>query len=397
MTNRRFLSVVVLASTSALLCCLSLGCAWALYPVKVPKWSAAPVRIRLPKLSWGRSMPELEFSPDSKYIGVHLLPWHQAGNKAAGVIRVYDEKGQLVPGAVDKRDALVGEYFRMFPGIAWRTHFADFVRDAGERFGTWWGFTPDYKSEARLVSSRKDRFPYGEIWTAQFWQLAPARKLMWSTEFPDVIRSLKLVSFFHREGKEYVLLAFAGIRGGVVLSREDGRVVERLTYGPIETEKDRRAYKRKFDLGSVRDSSLDFSPCVFAFEPSLRLLACGAFCGRRVRVLSMDTTHKVVFEANTNDHPYRPRGGVWCVTGLRFAGDKYLIVDYRFGGRLTSLFLDPTDIFEVGTWKRVWHENSLTISHVTLSPDGKKMALIRGKDWLEIGPFVPEPDEKARR
>ena len=82
----------------------------------------------------------------------------------------------------------------------------------------------------------------------------------------------------------------------------------------------------------------------------------------------------------------------------KVSGNKLQVMAYG-GGRNLNVRIrkDCADIFEVGTWKRVWHENSLKISSVTLSPDGKKMAFIRDKRWLEIGPFVPQPEEKARR
>ncbi|MHC4399730.1 MAG: hypothetical protein ACYTG0_08625 [Planctomycetota bacterium] len=69
-----------------------------------------------------------------------------------------------------------------------------------------------------------------------------------------------------------------------------------------------------------------------------------------------------------------------------------MIVEYCFAGRSTWRELEPTEILETESWKKVWSENSLNIGSVCLSPDGKKMAFVRD-GVLEIGPFVETAGE----
>ena len=72
---------------------------------------------------------------------------------------------------------------------------------------------------------------------------------------------------------------------------------------------------------------------------------------------------------------------------VQFLADgKYLLAEYFFGGRGTSTTLLPTEIFETRTWKVVWKKNDLEIKSVTMSPDGTKIALLRG-NTLEVLPF----------
>ena len=218
-------------------------------------------------------------------------------------------------------------------------------------------------------------------------------KRLWEAELPEMVMELNSVAFFKRDNMSLILLAFGGTEG-FILSQEDGKLIERLQYGHIESKEEQKAYKRKFHLDySDGDPALRFTSHALSCDPVRRFLACGAFWGRRLRVVSLDAPYKTVFEANTEDHPNRPWGGVWKTDRVEFVGSQYLAVDYSFGGRLSLRQYYPSDIFDTTTWDVVWHENSSDIRAVTISPDNRKLALMRN-NLLEIGDFVPEPREK---
>jgi hypothetical protein len=118
-------------------------------------------------------------------------------------------------------------------------------------------------------------------------------------------------------------------------------------------------------------------------------LACGAFYDKRVRILDIAQPVKVVFEANTDVNPAQPPGGTWEVRRVEFAGDgRYLIVRYDFGGRLTKVSIDCTEVFEVRSWRSVWKEEDSSIGSVTLSPDCRLLAFVRN-NAIDIIPFQP--------
>jgi hypothetical protein len=66
-----------------------------------------------------------------------------------------------------------------------------------------------------------------------------------------------------------------------------------------------------------------------------------------------------------------------------------MVVEYFFAGRGTDMVLRPTEVYETEHWQKVWEIEGARIHSVTLSPDGKEMALIRD-NVLEVGPFIPK-------
>jgi len=226
----------------------------------------------------------------------------------------------------------------------------------------------------------------------QLWHLQPKEEQIWSVDsYKALFHNCEEASIFEREGKGYVLLALFGERGAYVFARDNGTVVDTLQYGHIETSEEAKAYGKRVNTPPY--SSATFSAYNMSFDPKRRLLACGAspYAGRRVRIVSVDPPHTVVFEANTWDKQYLRGIGGWTVRDVQFCGDgAYLLVRYSCTGLYT---LHPgyyiVEIFETATWKKIFSVNAEEMAYagMSISPDGKKIALIREHRILEIGDF----------
>ena len=298
---------------------------------------------------------------------------------------VFSTQGQKVPEAADTNACLQGRFVELFPRTAWRTHFAEFVKDAGG-----WGFTPDYQLGFRMIEPRRQQ-PLEEVWKGELWQFKPEKKLLWRVDLPPDIENARLViaDFFTRDGQSFIVVSSGGTKG-YILNRTNGAVVNKFSFGHIETDQEAKANKRKWLAGvDEGDPSLTFSSYALAAEPSRRLLAAGAFYGRRVRIISLDPPFRTTFEVYAGSNPWRPFGGTWLVRSVSFAGGKYLVVKYEsLGGRLTSRALEPKEIYDIDTKQRVWSEDSLDVRSVCLSPDAKKLASVK-RGVLEVRNFEP--------
>jgi WD40 repeat protein len=266
-----------------------------------------------------------------------------------------------------------------FPSIAWREAQRAFVTNAES-----WLFAADYSWGIRV-------FRLSSLWDARIdcWALpqAPSAAPLWSRRMEQAI-GCKPVALADATGEE--LLFAVGGQEAVILSRRTGETIRRFSLGHIETEKEAARRNRKFGMGFDSDDvALYFSSYRFSYDSKSRLLACGAAHDKRVRVISILPPEKVVFEANTDVNPARPRGGFWKVDRVEFAGSgRYLIASYHFGGRGTSLTINSTDVFDTSTWTCVWSEEDSKIGSVTLSPDGRLLAYVRD-NGIEIMPFKP--------
>jgi hypothetical protein len=355
------------------------GCAGKQYPVVEPNWPGEFLRVNFQRyVQARRDRTRVLLSADNKSLCVWWVPWTREGamNASKGPLGflVFDAGGKLVADSADP-NLTPCEALRDFPSFAWRWRFRDFLKNASA-----WGFSADSTEGVRLFKDGPSQFH------AEMWRLSPQQNMAWARALPTgVVDTDAPVHILSRPDLRAVLVPISG-REGVLLSRDDGTLIDQFRFGTIESFGTRNRFRLPLLGGgpSVRFSSGDTS-----VDPSGRLIACGCVDDRRVRVVSIDPPHKMVFEANTNDHAERPRGGVWSVTRVEFVSQgKYLLVEYHFGGRGTRVTYNPSDIFDTATWRKVWHENSLEVRSVTLSPDGKKMAFIRG-DYVEVGPFQP--------
>jgi hypothetical protein len=364
------------------------------------RWPSPPVRIDLLPICASRA--RLEFSSDGRYICAWWLPTVPGDYTRVAVTNaVFNLQGERITEATDKAGQLVGQYAVKFPAIAWRRRFADFVKNGAGYRTTIWGFKEDYSVGIRFLKPTKSEYALG---TVECWRFEPSEKKQWSVPLPERSSDSGLAVFFKWEGQPSVMIAFDFAQASI-LSEEDGKVLGSFTCGKPDTKGDPMdrddaealAYKRKFHLGGDT-GDWRFSVCELAFDPVKKLLACGdGVKSPRFRIDSIGPPHRIVFEANWDQHPRRPRGGEWTVSSMHFdAAGKYLVVGYEFEGRLTSKYYTPVEVFDTASWKIVWFVNNPEIPSDTsprISPDGKTMALTRAH-WLEIGPFQPSFRQK---
>jgi hypothetical protein len=351
------------------------------YPPIEPEWPREPVRIELNGLvDCERDFPDVEFSVDGSMLCVWWHPRTGDYSKDPVAYVLFDTEGQLRERS-EQVATSTNSLLRAFPSVWWRVLHRDFVAGASA-----WCFTADLAQGARVVGGRRVA-PVLEL-----WRFAPRATQLWQRALPSqYIRTSPLLAFAPTatNGVADVLVDLDG-QEALVLSGSTGDELGRFTYGHIESDEEAARRAKRFGVRSLsRDPAMKFSVMSFAIDAGTRRLACGSLHGRRVRVVETVRPYLTLFEANANDNPWVPDGGVWSVERVTFlCQGKYLLAEYRFGGRSTAPPMYPTDIFATDTWSRVWHENSLAIRSVTLSPDGKKIAFLR-QCRVEIGDFLP--------
>jgi hypothetical protein len=318
----------------------------------------------------------MEFSRDGKYILCWRLPQPPIGDydKILGKCAVFDLTGAVVSSATDASGHVAPEHVMQFATTASRQHLAWFLADTNNMYVCLWGFSTDYSLGFRFLKPEGYSLP-GD---GELWGLSPTPQRRWRVRLPEEIAQSGLAGFLNSGPKDRLLVAFTGVSAYVLLA-EDGSVVDAFDYALAGGKPPELTAK-----------SLRLFAGALAFDPSRRLLACGAAEGKRVRVMSVDLPHRAVFEAHVGENPRRPRGGLWSVDSLSFAGGgRYLIAGYKFGGRATTKSLNRVEIFDTGPWRIVWSTDDAAVSSALppkVSPDGKTLALIRGH-WLEISPF----------
>ena len=247
-----------------------------------------------------------------------------------------------------------------------------------------WGISKDGQNIVTL--NKKNAFTLGgSKWDLCFFsQKNNEQKLTWSLTLSKIYGFSPLVDFFTWKDQDCIIVAFVGedVR---ILSQQDGKTINQFAYEPINTDLTRSKYREKHNLWFADNVELNYSVGCVAFEPNKNLLVTGDTNSKRVRVININKPNDLLIELNTNAPPNRPWGGNWSVRNLRFASQgKYLIIEYNFMGRYTSKVFEPTEIYSVNNWELCWSENKQEIHSVTVSPDGKKLALINNM-ILEIG------------
>lgn len=388
------------------------GC-YHTYPKTMTPWRGPVVRIELHK-SHLNAVPNwisiFEFSSDNKLIG--MFPrYSYIESKYPVVSTIYDLNGSELKDAVDAKGVLLPQYARLFPEpvpTLWRSRYLDtrpvkVMEIAVEekmplgkfKDHTAFRLSPD-GAFCLLVSEYHDPKKLHDHEVLELWRLHPDLAFVWSvTPSEKWFTRAFVADFIEREGIPMVLAADSHF--AYLLDRKSGGIVDTFRVDGNATGAELSAYARKLKPSKIEDldgySYLQFNPCRGDCNPGRHLLALGAFYGRRIRLFSLDPPYPLLFEANTFDNPILPGGGTWCVNDVRFVGGHYLIAEYQFAGRsrvIPCQSYHTTDIFDLDTWKRVWHESRDEVTNVTLSPDGKKLALLRG-GALEIGDFVPLP------
>jgi hypothetical protein len=292
--------------------------------------------------------------------------------------RVFNLKGRLL---YTFNETNFSRLLHDFPDLGWRCTQRPFVSEALA-----WCFSPDYAWGLRAENTND--------WTVRLerWDLPVTGmgKRVWQTIWADT----SAVSFLGpvAQGKDEILAAVDG-HLGVLFSPGDGQVLRRFPLGHRETLQESKARAKKFGLREGTETH--FYATHFAYDQASRLLACGCYRDKRVRIVNTMVPEKVVFEANTDSNPERPRGGQWSTRRVEFAGSgSFLIVDYEYQARNREM--QHTEIFETKSWKIVWNKESLNLGAVTISPDGKLMAYVKDK-FIEIAPFLPNrPPENPK-
>jgi len=352
-----------------------------LYPSVEPEWHKQPLKISLSEyVDYGKEHPQLEFATNDQMICLWWWPSRKTGDYTKEPVEwvVFDVQGKMLASSSNSWET-TSPLLRHFPGIAWRLFQQNFVKDA---IGC--GFSPELSYGLRVLPSKTGP-P-----SAELWDLHPPPKSIWTAVLPPAALShIRFAGLIPAEGPPAALVDLNG-QEAVLLDGATGHQVDVFSYGHIESDKEAVIRKRKFRLATTDgDPSLRFDVLSFSLDPVHGHLACGSLSDRRVRVVTTGREHRTVFEANTDDHPQKPRGGSWRVNRVQFlAGGLYLLAEYRFGGRGTGEVLEPTDIFSTETWSRVWQENTPSVRSVTLSCDGKKMAYLR-ESVIELGEFSP--------
>jgi hypothetical protein len=341
-----------------------------------PCWGEEPVKVDLSQYSF--LFPNTEFSHDGRYICVweSNIEGNICANSIPRKIVLFDTTGNVIFSKADFNGTVKEDFMLLFPKILWPMQYADFLKES-----VGWDIMDDGSTGFRIVENKKI-----DVLTVQFkgelWQLRPEKKILWSVELPPTVAnsiSTYFAGFFQKNEDKFIVISEGG-ENGYILSQNDGTIISRFTFGHIESDKELLNYKKKNNLQNV----YRFHSYCISLERSNRLLACGSFDDKRVRVISLDSPFPMLFEANAGVDPNKPRGGRWYVMKVRFAGDNYLIIEYTFAGRGTSVVYEPTEIFDMRSWKIIWSENSRKISSVSISQDGGKIALVKD-NVLEIG------------
>ena len=154
-----------------------------LYPRYEPTWSEEPVRVDIAPYndSSGEFHPCLHFSRDGKYICMWWWPYLTLRDyeKDQGKFVVFDLSGNEIRHAKNSDGHLVGEFIGLFPQIAWRSEYSDFLKNAGG-----WGFSEDLTYGFRIVDPVALQDGIGELWHAELWRLKPEMQRLWRVQAP---------------------------------------------------------------------------------------------------------------------------------------------------------------------------------------------------------------------
>jgi hypothetical protein len=153
-------------------------------------------------------------------------------------------------------------------------------------------------------------------------------------------------------------------------------------------------------FGTVKHEGYD-SPMfatVFGFTPERRLLACNDSETARVRVFSLDSPFKMVFEDAPPFGPLSP--GRWYTERIQFAGQgRYMIVDWEHFARGLTRKARKTFVYRTSDWRIAWSAScaepgparTFGVSAVIVSDDGGLLAyFVASKNQVQIGEFVPD-------
>jgi len=247
-------------------------------------------------------------------------------------------------------------YHEKFPYIFYRQKNESFLKGSKS-----WRFSQDGKyGVSSKRSYQKNIEQYTEV---EFWDLEKNR-ILWRKDYK--FSRILLLDFLKYKNNSCILLA--GPENTILVLMDNGDIINDISYN------------NPSDYSTFSPSlfNIGFYASGVSYNSTKQWIACGDFNSRRVRIFSIKDTIKLVSELNSNDDPSLPWGGVWWVDNIEFnENGKYMVIEYSFSGRGTSVICEPTEVYNVDIWKICWEENKLNVREVTISPDGKKIAYLR--------------------
>ena len=181
------------------------------------------------------------------------------------------------------------------------------------------------------------------------------------------------ISFVKFPSREVIALS-CSFGETALLDARTGTTIDRVPYGP----------------GSGMVSNTAIATCVI---PKSGWLICGEYESKRIRVISLNPPHGIVREVG-------PKGvnglGVWSTFRLEATADgQFLLKVSDWGSRLMGGKTE-TEIYDTDTWKVLWRDVDRHGGDVTLSPDGRRLAIRKGQE-LEIRRFPSEMRKQEER
>jgi hypothetical protein len=262
-------------------------------------------------------------------------------NLSGGKIDAVNEKGEIMDAFVD-----------MFPKTTYRQKFGEYLKGSGH-----WVLSNDGKF---CVKSPDKYDPILQPFKhpVELWNVS-TKELVWRAYIKDP--TIVLLQFIDFQGKECILIGCT--RKIYIFYKDDGQLVKE-----IETY---------------------FTANKFSFVESRRLLAFGAFTGKRVDIFSLNNLEKPLYQINPSSYRSDSKKGHWKVRTLNFSADgKFLITQFLLTGLHGKKPNMDTEIYNMDTMKICWQENTLNFDNVTISPNGKKIAFMCG-NILEMCDFKP--------
>ncbi len=321
--------------------------------------------------------PKVAFSGD----GQMLCVWWGLGKSPVKFL-VFDLDGKSLSGWKNTNHM---EFLQEFPMIAWRWTSGEFAQGANFGSGEAFNFNRDLSRGVRIVVPANRASPV----TAEMWKLSEPKHKLWSQPLPgsrDVVAYATPVGILNdwNNGSEFINLD--GQRCAE-LDPQTGEIKRTFTFGPIETDEESKLKAKKFGVSEDEADAVKFFVGERAYDAKRRWIACGSGNGQRTRVIDVARPEKILFEANSNANPFRPRGGSWRVDRVEFLAEGNYLVTETVYSRRFGPFKYLTEVFDTSSWRSVWESKDPKTHSVTLSPDGRAMAYVRGTTVV-ICPFV---------
>jgi hypothetical protein len=151
----------------------------------------------------------------------------------------------------------------------------------------------------------------------------------------------------------------------VLLDEATGTNVDVIPYGP----------------GRGIVSNLALAACII---PQKGWLVCDEQESKRIRVISLSPPHRILKEVGEKGINGL---GVWSTPRLEPTADGQLLLKVSHWGSRLAGGRTEAEIYDTGTWKVLWRHVDRTGGEIALSPDGKRLALLKGQ-ILEMRPFL---------